>query len=60
MINFLLCLIIIILLINTLITNITIRKIIKDLENPQQKQKPNKIKQKIDEYRTFIKRWGKF
>lgn len=60
MITFLLCFIIIILLTNTIITHIEIKRMLKLLNDENPDEFKEKIKEFKKEYRTFIKRWGKF
>lgn len=60
MITFLLCLIIIILLTNTIITHIEIKRMLKLLNDENPDEFKQKFQQFKNEYRTFIKRWGKF
>ena len=60
MITFLLCFIIIILLTNTIITHIEIKRMLKLLNDENPDEFKEKIKEFKNEYRTFIKRWGKF
>ncbi len=52
--------IIILLLINTLITNIQVKKIMKILNNENPNEFRDKAKKFKKEYKSFIKRWGKF
>ena len=52
--------IIIVLLINTLITNIQVRKIMKVLNDENPNEFRDKIKKFPKEYKSLIKRWGKF
>jgi len=52
--------IIILLLINTLITNIQLRKLIKELEGGNPNEFRDKVKKFQKEYKSMIKRWGKF
>ncbi|MBA94940.1 MAG: hypothetical protein CMP21_04180 [Rickettsiales bacterium] len=52
--------IIILLLINTLITNIQVKKIMKILNNENPNELRDKAKKFKKEYKSFIKRWGKF
>ena len=52
--------IIILLLINTLITNIQVRKIMKVLNDENPNEFRDKIKKFQKEYKSLIKRWGKF
>jgi len=52
--------IIILLLINTLITNIQVRKLIKELNGENPNELRDKAKKFKKEYKSFIKRWGKF
>ena len=52
--------IIILLLINTLITNIQVRKIMKILNNENPNELRDKVKEFKKEYKSMIKRWGKF
>lgn len=60
MITFLLCLIIIILLTNTIITHIEIKRILKLLNDENPDEFKQKFQQFKNEYKSFIKRWGKF
>ena len=60
MITFLLCLIIIILLTNTIITHIEIKRMLKLLNDENPDEFKEKFQEFKKEYRTFIKRWGKF
>jgi len=55
-----LILIIILLLINTLITNIQLRKLITELEGGNPNELRDKVKEFKKEYKSMIKRWGKF
>ena len=60
MITSILIFIIVILLINTFVTNIQVRRLIKELngENPDEfKENVQKFKK---EYKSMIKRWAKF
>ena len=52
--------IIIVLLINTLITNIQLRKLITELEGGNPNEFRDKVKKFQQEYKSLIKRWGKF
>jgi lantibiotic modifying enzyme len=52
--------IIILLLINTLITNIQVRKLIKELNGENPNEFRDNAKKFKKEYKSFIKRWGKF
>ena len=52
--------IIILLLINTIITNIQVRKLIKELNGENPNEFRDKIKKFQKEYKSLIKRWGKF
>ena len=52
--------IIVLLLINTLITNIQVKKIMKILNDENPNEFRDKIKKFQKEYKSFIKRWGKF
>lgn len=60
MITFLLCLIIFILLTNTIITHIEIKRMLKLLNDENPDEFKQKFQQFKNEYRTFIRRWGKF
>ena len=60
MITFLLCFIIIILLTNTIITHIEIKRMLKLLNDENPDEFKEKFQEFKNEYRTFIKRWGKF
>ncbi len=60
MITFLLCFIIIILLTNTIITHIEIKRMLKLLNDENPDEFKEKFQEFKKEYRTFIKRWGKF
>lgn len=60
MITTILILIIIVLLINTAITNIQLRKLIKELEGGNPNEFRDKVKEFKKEYKSMIKRWGRF
>ena len=60
MITSILIFIIVILLINTLITNIQLRKLITELEGGNPNELRDKVKEFKKEYKSMIKRWGKF
>ncbi len=52
--------IIILLLINTFLTNIQVRRLIKELNGENPDEFRDKIKKFQREYKSLIKRWGKF
>jgi len=52
--------IILILLINTIVTNIQVRRIIKILNDENPDEFKEKIQEFKNEYKSFVKRWGKF
>ena len=52
--------IIVLLLINTLVTNIQVRKLIKELNGENPNEFRDNIKKFQKEYKSLIKRWGKF
>lgn len=60
MMVYILSFIILILLINTIITNIQVRKIIKILNDENPDEFKEKIQEFKNEYKSFVKRWGKF
>ena len=60
MMVYILSFIILILLINTIITNIQVRKIIKILNDENPDEFKEKIQEFKSEYKSFVKRWGKF
>jgi len=60
MITTILIFIIIVLLINTLVTNIQLRKLITELEGGNPNEFRDKVKKFQKEYKSMIKRWGKF
>ena len=60
MIVYILSLIILVLLVNTIITNIQVRKILKILNDENPDEFKEKIQEFKNEYKSFVKRWGKF
>ena len=57
---YILSFIILILLINTIVTNIQVRRIIKILNDENPDEFKEKIQEFKNEYKSFVKRWGKF
>ena len=57
---YILSFIILILLINTVVTNIQVRRIIKILNDENPDEFKEKIQEFKNEYKSFVKRWGKF